>query len=133
MLQEEEIMPNKNILIADDDQVLLDILGNMIQHEGYRVFLAPNGKEAVDVAQKNPIDVAILDMQMPIMGGVEALKEMKKIDESIEVLIMTGSPDLETLRQTTIYYGAFDYLRKPFYIAEILTVIQNALLKRDLC
>jgi CheY-like chemotaxis protein len=55
MLQEKETMPGKNILIADDDQVILDILKKMIQREGYRVFLASNGKDAVEAIKINPI------------------------------------------------------------------------------
>jgi PAS domain S-box-containing protein len=131
MLQEKETMPEKNILIADDDQEILDILKEMIQREGYRVFLASNGKEAVEAIKINPIDLAILDIKMPVMDGIEALKEIKKIDQGIEVLIMTGYADLETLKQAVSYHGAFDYILKPFKRADILNGIQNALLKRD--
>ena len=131
MLQEKETMPEKNILIADDDQVILDILKEMIQREGYKVFLASNGKEAVEAIQINPIDLAILDIKMPIMDGIEALEKIKKIDQSIEVLIMTGYADLGTLRQAISDHGAFDYILKPFKRDEILNGIQNALLKRD--
>jgi CheY-like chemotaxis protein len=74
VLQEKETMPKKNILIGDDDQVILDILKEMIQREGYRVFLASNGKEAVETIKVNPIDLAILDIKMPFMDGIEALK-----------------------------------------------------------
>jgi len=124
-------MPKKNILIADDDQVILDILKEMIQREGYRVFLASNGKEAVEAIKINPIDLAILDIKMPVMDGIEALKEIKKIDQGIEVLMMTGYADLETLKQAVSYHGAFDYILKPFKRIDILNGIQNALLKRD--
>jgi len=76
-------MPEKNILIADDDQVILDILKEMIQCEGYRVFLTSNGKEAVEAIKINPIDLAILDIKMPVMDGIEALEEIKKIDHGM--------------------------------------------------
>ncbi len=131
MLQEKETMPEKNILIADDDQEILDILKEMIQREGYRVFLASNGKKAVEAIKINPIDLAILDIKMPVMDGIEALKEIKKIDQGIEVLIITGYADLETLKQTISDHGAFDYILKPFKRVDILDGIQNALLKRD--
>jgi len=124
-------MPEKNILIADDDQVILDILKEIIQREGYRVFLTSNGKQAVEAIKINPIDLAILDIKMPVMDGIEALKEIKKIDQGIEVLIMTGYADFETLRQAITDHGAFDYILKPFKRDEILNGIQNALLKRD--
>ena len=124
-------MPEKNILIADDEQEVLDILKEMIQREGYRVFLASNGKEAVEAIKINPIDLAILDIKMPVMDGIKALEEIKKIDQGIEVLIMTGYADLETLTQAISDHGAFDYILKPFKRVEILNGIQNALLKRD--
>ena len=68
---------------------------------------------------------------MPLMDGIEALREIKKMDQGIEVLIMTGYADLEPLRQAITDYGAFDYILKPFKRDEILNGIQNALLKRD--
>ena len=67
-------MPENNILIADDDRGVLDLLSDILQYEGYRVVLTADGKEAVEVTKKTPIDVAILDWKMPIMDGLEALK-----------------------------------------------------------
>ena len=126
-------MPAKNILIADDDQVILDLLEEILQMEGYQTFLVSNGEEAVETTKKYPIDVAILDKKMPIMDGIEALKRIKKIDSTVEVLIMTGYADIETLRQSLIDYGAFDYLLKPLKIKreEICNAVRKALLKRD--
>lgn len=125
-------MAKKNILVADDDQIILDLLKEILQDKDYRIFLASNGKEAVETTQKNPIDVAILDIKMPLMGGIEALKEIKEIDPSIEVLIMTGYADLDSLRHTIVEHGAFDYLVKPFTRTDIIHTIRNALLKREL-
>ena len=126
-------MPAKNILIADDDQIILDLLKEILQREGYQIFLASNGEEAVEAIKRYPIDVAILDIKMPIMDGIEALKRIKKIDSTVEVLIMTGYADIETLRQSLIDYGAFDYLLKPLKIKreEICNAVRSALLKRD--
>jgi len=125
-------MPEKNILVADDDQIILDLLQEMLRDKDYRVFLASNGKEAIETTQNNPIDVAILDIKMPLMGGIEALREIKEIDPSIEVLIMTGYADLDSLRHTIDEHGAFDYLLKPFTRTDIIHTIRNALLKREL-
>ena len=126
-------MQAKNILVADDDQVILDLLKEILQREGYQIFLASNGEEAVEAIKRYPIDVAILDIKMPIMDGIEALKRIKKIDSTVEVLIMTGYADIETLRQSLIDYGAFDYLLKPLKIKreEICNAVRSALLKRD--
>jgi PAS domain S-box-containing protein len=100
--------------------------------EGYQTFLVSNGEEAVVAVKKYPIDVAILDKKMPITDGIEALKQIKKIDSTIEILIMTGYADIETLEQSLIDYGAFDYLLKPLKIKRegICNAVRNALLKR---
>jgi len=124
-------MTEKTILIADDNPGVLHLLEEMIQTEGHRVILAQNGKEAVEAVETRPIDIAILDIRMPVMDGIEALKRIKEIDQTIEVLIITAFADLESLRLTIDEYGAFDYLVKPFNIAESTNVIRNALLKQE--
>ena len=123
-------MRPRNILIADDDPGVLDLVKTMMEYEGYRVSLADNGNEAVQVAREKRTDVAILDLKMPFKDGVEALKEIKAIDRNIEVLIMTAHADIESLNQI-LDHGAFDYILKPFHRTEIIHTVRNALLKRD--
>ena len=124
-------MTEKNILVADDQQEVCDLIKQMLEIEGYTIFQAFNGKEALEVVQNSPIDVAILDIKMPVMDGIEALKKIKQMDASIEVLITTGYSDFKTLKQTVDDYGAFDYLSKPFKRDELIHVVHNAFLKRD--
>jgi len=125
-------VPEKNILVADDDQIVLSLLEDMLQDKDYRIFPASSGKEAIETTENNPIDVAILDIRMPLGNGIDTLKRIKEIDPSIEVLIMTGYADLDTLRHAIVEHGAFDYLLKPFTRADIIHTIRNALLKREL-
>lgn len=124
-------MTKKNILVADDQQDLCDLIKQMLEIEGYTIFQACNGKEALAVVQNFSIDVAILDIKMPVMDGIEALKKIKQMDAGIEVLITTGYSDFKTLKQTVDDYGAFDYLSKPFKRDELIHVVHNAFLKRD--
>ncbi len=124
-------MTEKNILVADDQQDLCDLLKQMLEVEGYTIFQACNGEEALAVVQNFPVDVAILDIKMPVMDGIEALKRIKQIDANIEVLITTGYSDFKTLKQTVGEFGAFDYLSKPFKRDELLHVVHNAFLKRE--
>lgn len=121
-------MENKNILIADDDQQICNVLSEMLQREDYDVFLAFNGREAVEVVQNNTVHVALIDIEMPVMNGIEALKGIKKANEKTEVLIITGHADLEILRETIDDLGALDYIVKPFHRTEILNSVRNALL-----
>ncbi len=68
-------MTKKNILVADDQQEVCDLIKQMLEIEGYTIFQAYNGKEALEVVQNFQIDVAILDIKMPVMDGIEALKK----------------------------------------------------------
>ena len=124
-------MADENILIADDDEAILELLERMLQDEGYRLHLASDGEQAVKIAKTTPIDLAILDKVMPIMDGMEALKQIKQLDGTIEVLVITGYGDLESLRKMLVDYGAFDYLLKPFVMAEVKNTVRNALQKRE--
>ena len=123
-------MTEKNILVADDQQEVCDLVKQMLEIEGYTIFQAYNGKEAVGVVQNSPIGVAILDLKMPVMGGVVALRKIKEIDPSIEVLIMTGYSDFSSLKQTVGDFGAFDYISKPFKRDELIETVHKAFLKR---
>lgn len=125
-------MPKKNILIADDEEDIRKLLVRVLKNEGYCFFLAENGKEAVDIAKNNPIDLALLDIKMPLLDGQEALKRIKKIDETIEVIMLTGYGNLESLKEMIVEHGAYDYLSKPMDIENITHCIKNALEKREL-
>ncbi len=123
-------MPEINILVADDEPTIRDVLSQLLENEGYRVFAAADGIDAVEIIRSHSIHLAILDIHMPRMNGIEALKEIKAIDPSIEALIITGNANLESLRLTIVENGAFDYILKPFFKKELLHVIRNALMKR---
>ncbi|MDI6688683.1 MAG: PAS domain S-box protein [Desulfobacterales bacterium] len=125
-------MPVKNILVADDDHQIRDLLTEVIEKEGYKVFLASNGKEAVEIAKNNPLDLVILDVKMPEMDGIDALKQIKKIDKNIEVIVITGHGDIEDLRDVIVQEGVFDYLLKPFDLKDINHGINRALKRREL-
>ncbi len=124
-------MVPQNILISDDEPPIRELLKLVLQGEGYNVFIVSDGIEALEIVKKTPIDVAILDIKMPRLNGIEALKEIKTIDPSIEVIIITGFADFESLRKSMVEYGAFDYLLKPFKGTDITTILKKAVLKRD--
>jgi PAS domain S-box-containing protein len=124
-------MAKKSILIADDEPALRNILKKALKNKGYRFFEASNGKEAVEVVRKNPIDVAILDIMMPEMDGVEALKRIKEIDETIEVLMLTGHTDIDLLKEILFDFGAFDYLLKPFDFDELTFLVRKCFNNRE--
>jgi PAS domain S-box-containing protein len=124
--------PPKNILVADDESAILKLIQKLLRDEDYRLFFASDGEEAVLVAENHPIDLAILDLVMPKMGGLDSLREIKKIDKNTEVLIITGNADLNGLEKVFFDYGIIDYLTKPFEMVELKLTVKRALHKRDL-
>ena len=102
-----------NILVIDDDQVLLELFGKVFRRLGLQVMLVNNGKDALELTKKHVPDVILLDIKMPGMDGMAVLKEIKKADPDVEIIIMTGYANLDSALEA-IKYGAFDYLKKPF-------------------
>lgn len=107
------IEKSPHILVVDDDQVLLNLFDKVLKKLGFRVILADNGRDAIDLVRKTTPDVVLLDIKMPGMDGISTLKEIKAQDPDIEVIIITGFASLDSAVEA-LKYGAFDYIRKPF-------------------
>lgn len=124
-------MEKSKILVADDERVIRLVLRETLEKEGYEVEEAINGEEVVQKIRKNGFNLVILDVKMPKMDGIEALKEIKKIDPGIIVVMITaygtGKIAMKAIRE-----GAYDYFTKPFDVDEIKIVVKRALEKRQL-
>jgi signal transduction histidine kinase len=116
------------LLVVDDEEGPRTSLKVVFKHD-FEVLLACNGIDAVKLARSNKVDVAILDILMHGMSGVDVLRELKNIDEDIEVIMLTAYETLETARQA-LRLGAREYLNKPFDIAALRTAAGKALAKR---
>ncbi len=119
-----------NILIVDDEIGPRESL-RMILKPNYNVFTAENGNEAIKIIQQINIDVATLDLKMPGLSGIETLKEIKRIDPDIMVIIITGYGTLKSAIEA-IRYGVFDYIPKPFNVPEIMCILDKAINRRRL-
>jgi DNA-binding response OmpR family regulator len=107
------VRPGTRILIVDDEHDLLDMLTTYFLASKYDVDTATNGVEAlVAVSQQRP-DVVLLDIHMPEMNGIDALREIMKVDQSIGVIMVTGNTQL-SITVEAIRNGAFGYIPKPF-------------------
>ena len=119
------------ILVVDDEEIMREILETLLTREGYEVRLAASGQEGLDLARALPFDAAIVDIMMPGLNGIEALEELKRIDEDLSVIIITAYGSIESAI-SAMKSGAFDYLTKPFKNEEVLVVVSNALERRRL-
>ncbi len=117
-------MAKEKILIVDDEAAVIAFLKRFLESKGYDVYTAVDGESAIKMVQKYSPDVVLLDIIMPGIGGIEALKEIKKNDPSVTVVMATAVSD-EELARRALELGAYDYITKPFnfnYLEDVLMV-----------
>ncbi|MEW6586865.1 MAG: sigma-54 dependent transcriptional regulator [Nitrospirota bacterium] len=116
----------KTILIVDDEENIRKYLGQALSKEGFSVERAKYGKEGINLLLQKHIDVVLLDLNLPDMNGIEVLKEIKRLELPSVVIIITAYGDIGSAVEA-IKLGAYDYLTKPFEVADIKIVINKAL------
>jgi two-component system nitrogen regulation response regulator NtrX len=114
------------ILIVDDEPSILKTLAGLLLDEGFEVITAANGYEALKLIDKESPDLVLLDIWMPGIDGIQTLKEIKKENPYIQVIIITGHGNIETAVKAT-KLGAFDLIEKPLSIDKVILAINNAL------
>jgi len=124
-------MQKEKILVADDEKSMREFLEIMLRKEGYRVTLASNGEEAVRWAEREIFDLALLDIRMPKVDGLSALKKIKILSPETVVIVITAFASADTAIRA-MKEGAYDYITKPFKVDEIKLIIRNALEKKNL-
>ena len=107
------------ILLAEDEQQLARVVMTALAHEGYQVDWAKDGQQAVQLSQQTVYDLMILDIMMPVMNGIEALKEIRASGHTNHVIMLTAMAEVDD-RVTGLDAGADDYLTKPFSLKELL-------------
>jgi len=112
------------ILLVDDDRLLREIIGEYLSSRGYDVDLAEDGEHALAKFSPGRYQLALIDMVMPGMSGLELMSELLKQDEKIFCLIMTGYPTIDSAYQSMVE-GASDYIIKPFQLIELLNIVQK--------
>ena len=116
------------VLIADDDQAVRDSLERTLRFEGYAVEIAGDGVDALARAGDTPPDLFVLDVTMPVMGGLEACRQLRAAGNRTPVLMLTARDGISD-RVAGLDAGADDYLVKPFALQELLARVR-ALLRR---
>ena len=123
---------NEKILIIDREPDILKTLETLLRKEGYQVRCASGSDEAVDTFKSEPFDLVIMDINMPVTSGLKVLRKMKKLDEDIKVIVLTGSASIDNAVQALRHNGAFDFLIKPLKNREQLIIsVKQALEKRE--
>jgi diguanylate cyclase (GGDEF)-like protein len=122
----------ETILIIEDEPDILELLSGLLASEGYTIITACNGREGLDKFQEHNPDLIMTDVRMPIMDGIEVLREVKTKESDTEVIILTGHSD-EATAIDCLRLGAYDYFCKPLEdIDVLLTAVERVLEKRDL-
>ena len=127
-------MNGGRILIVDDEDFICDNLQRILRDEGYESIVASTAREALDIVRSSSVDLVLLDLNLPDMGGIEVLKKLKEEDPDILVVIITGYASVESAVEA-IKLGAYDYIKKPFKADAITLIVKLALetqrLKRE--
>jgi len=116
---------NLHVLLVDDEEELLASLGSVLKRRKMQIQTALNSNAALEILRNNVIDVLVLDVKMPGMSGLELLKQIKREFIGIEVILLTGHPNVGNALEG-IKLGAFDYIVKPPEIDELARVIHRA-------
>jgi DNA-binding NtrC family response regulator len=112
-----------SILIVDDELGVRESL-RMILTPYYDIYMAPDGEAALNIMREWKIHLITLDLNMPKLSGIETLREIRKIDPQVPVIIITGYGTQKD-GEEALLYGVRDFISKPFNVSEIITVITN--------
>jgi len=116
----------KSILIVDDEVITLDNLKRALQKEGYEILLADSGETGIEAFKKHRPDLALVDLMLPGIDGLEVLKQIKTVEANTVVIMITAYEIIEKAIEA-MKLGAYDYLMKPFKINELRASITRAL------
>ncbi len=114
-----------NLLVIDDEKTQRDSLTGFLEHIGYNVISAETGQKGLDLLKKSSVQVVISDFRMPGLDGLRVVEEVKKIDPSILVILITAYGDVD-LAVSVMKAGAYDFLTKPIDLDEIEVILSRA-------
>lgn len=120
-----------DLLVVDDDDEFRSTMAKMFSRRGFQVQEAPDGEQALNLGQRRAFDVAIFDMRMPGMSGLELLERFKQSHAECEVILLTGQGTIESA-VSAMKLGAYDFLTKPFPLKELEKLIERAYERRQL-
>jgi len=114
------------ILVIDDEPGIRLTLASIFEDEKYKVFTSEDALSGIEILKREIIDVILLDVLLPKLGGIEALERIHTEFPAVEIIMMSGHANIE-MAVRAVKLGAFDFLEKPLSLEKVLTVIRNAL------
>ncbi len=123
-------MPNKKVLIIDDDLMMTDLAKFHFEREGYETFTAESGEAGLRLLQEQPCDLVITDLNLPDLDGIDVVKSVKELGPDSEVIMITGYGSVNKAVEAT-KAGAFYFLEKPLEFTELLMLAEKALERRE--
>jgi len=128
------IVPSGKVLVADDDVAFLDLMCMHLEKNGFEISRALDGREAIEVLRTSgPFQVLVTDLMMPGMSGLELVRQGRKLDPDLEVIVITAAGSLDMAISAMRENGAFDYLTKPLdLISELSLAVERAVAHRKL-
>ncbi|OLO42255.1 two-component system response regulator [Alkalihalophilus pseudofirmus] len=117
-------MVEKKILVVDDQYGIRVLLNEILQKDGYKMFQAANGIQALKIVEDEVPDLVLLDMKIPGMDGLEILKRIKEIKPQVDVMMMTAYGELNMINEA-LNLGAINHFAKPFDIDDVRNVIRD--------
>jgi CheY-like chemotaxis protein len=123
-----EVTKTYSILITDDDRDYREALRELVEPEGYRTVLASSGEEALDILREEPIHLALFDMHMPRMTGVEAVEIVHQINAILPCILVTADPNEDVMRRA-FRVRVYSVLPKPVSKSMLLYTMVRALMK----
>jgi signal transduction histidine kinase len=124
----EPVTDKRTLLIVDDEEGPRQSL-RIVFKDDYRILVANDGAAALELARNHPVDVAVLDIRMCGMSGIDLLGRLKTMDPNLQVIMLTAYETVETARQA-LRFGACDYLNKPFDVGTMRSSVRTAMEKR---
>lgn len=113
------------VLVVDDDPSICKTVGMLLEDHSYSPRTYTNPDEALAAAEKESFQIALIDLRMPMMDGVQVVEKLKKIDERMSCIVMTAYPDLDSATET-MRHGTCDYISKPFKQDELIASVDRA-------
>ena len=115
----------ERVLVVDDETDLAESCAYFLERAGYEARCVASATEALEMLKQESFSVVISDVRMPRMSGMELLSAIRQLDPDIEVLLLTGYPDLQ-MAVSAIKQGAFDYLAKPYGEEDLIERVAKA-------